>query len=441
MNITQIVYERKQLRVVARTLDAYLVSILLTVTVVFVALAQRGFSALGSLVFPILFGVAVYVLRRKIEDASVVATGLLAAVLLLLVVSVSTGAFLTPKASPVTLASILALLLFFTAPCYVTARACLAATRMRRLRTTAREMTEAMAEVRRRHHRHPHAAHRPIRSIVSFAIAMTLYGLCALVCVLIATANIWIAALVFAILCTVPARFYERGQRQSAVAAAELRRLDVRAPVLYLRSFANDRVFVKPTFRWTNYVHGLRKWFTLENLLVDSLWCYGPVVAIGRPGDRLPQYGAARDYVSDEVWQERVERYLSECGFVVILVGNGEGLKWEYERIVSHGLMSKTLLVFPPMPREAAQTLWNAFAERWPCAAPLDPPAEKCDRYLLAAIAPADGSQEVITCRYNGEEAYRLAIAILSRRLAAVPVAASRIKQPSPSVLTLRMGY
>jgi hypothetical protein len=47
----------------------------------------------------------------------------------------------------------------------------------------------------------------------------------------------------------------------------------------------------------------------------------GPFVAIGRPGERLPQLGAIRLYVADPEWQEMVTRLMSEAALVVLRAG------------------------------------------------------------------------------------------------------------------------
>jgi len=96
---------------------------------------------------------------------------------------------------------------------------------------------------------------------------------------------------------------YTRARRHVRASVSKVRARDTRAPVLLLRSFGDDmtaidvRDFKIPLFR---------QFPTFEETLTDHLWEFGPVVAIGRPGEPVPLLGAAREYVANEAWQARV---------------------------------------------------------------------------------------------------------------------------------------
>ena len=94
---------------------------------------------------------------------------------------------------------------------------------------------------------------------------------------------------------------------------------DNRAPVLYLRSFAED------------YEEDLEYYFatTAEELLARSYNRYGPVIAIGRPKEKLPLLGASRIYFDDETWQAGVLHLMSVSQLVVLQAGFAPGLFWE----------------------------------------------------------------------------------------------------------------
>src|SRR5262249_47588296 len=63
--------------------------------------------------------------------------------------------------------------------------------------------------------------------------------------------------------------------------------------VLYLRSFGDDKVKIRGRSAngrsWLENIFKIR----LEEIVVDHLFRYGPVVAIGRPRDKLRRLGAA----------------------------------------------------------------------------------------------------------------------------------------------------
>ena len=56
-----------------------------------------------------------------------------------------------------------------------------------------------------------------------------------------------------------------------------------------------------------------------------KLSAYGPVIAIGRPGETRTAAGAARTWVDHGKWQERVEELLHDSQFVVMIVGEIKG--------------------------------------------------------------------------------------------------------------------
>lgn len=90
---------------------------------------------------------------------------------------------------------------------------------------------------------------------------------------------------------------------------------DPRAPVLFLRSFRDEDI-VDLTSRTGR--GSIRR---SEEALCDALRGIGPVVAIGRPGEYLPEAGAARLYVDDQDWQQAVRHFLEAAAAVVLVVG------------------------------------------------------------------------------------------------------------------------
>jgi hypothetical protein len=140
------------------------------------------------------------------------------------------------------------------------------------------------------------------------------------------------------------ARWAHMARRYGAVAARDLLAADPRPPVLLLRSFADDnrRMLAKAQAGWSG--HGAR---TFEEVITKRLQPFGPVVAIGRPGEAVPSAGAAREYLSDETWQERVEELIGQALAIVVIAGMTANLGWELQRIESLGATHKLLLVVP----------------------------------------------------------------------------------------------
>lgn len=133
-------------------------------------------------------------------------------------------------------------------------------------------------------------------------------------------------------------------RRYQSVDARELLAADPRPPILLLRSFADDnrQISVALDFEWM--AQGGR---TFEEVLASQLDRYGPVVAIGKPGEIVPSAGAAREYLADDAWQARVEELVAASAAIVVIAGKTPFLRWELARIESLGALSKMLLVIP----------------------------------------------------------------------------------------------
>jgi hypothetical protein len=94
-------------------------------------------------------------------------------------------------------------------------------------------------------------------------------------------------------------------------------------PVVYLRSFDDDQSAAR-----------IRGKLTEEEHLALVLKQIGPFVAVGRPGESLPELGASRVYLGDESWQQAVDQLLRSARLVLIRTGSTTGLGWEVERAV-----------------------------------------------------------------------------------------------------------
>jgi hypothetical protein len=100
---------------------------------------------------------------------------------------------------------------------------------------------------------------------------------------------------------------------------------------------------------------------SFEMLIVETLQEIGPVIAIGRPGDRLPPLGAAREYVQNGEWHTRVQSLIKQAGVIVVLLGEGEGLKWELNELQRLQAWPNTLVVVPPWSRPERDETWNTL--------------------------------------------------------------------------------
>ncbi len=124
-----------------------------------------------------------------------------------------------------------------------------------------------------------------------------------------------------------------QGWKYDAVGAREVLAADPRPPVIYLRSFKDD---VKvPTQRWWGIFLKLFMWWlpvSFEQDLAEIMNRLGPFIAVGRPGERLPELGAARFYFDDSEWRARVSDQMQTARLLVILSGTTSNLWWEIDQ-------------------------------------------------------------------------------------------------------------
>jgi hypothetical protein len=192
-------------------------------------------------------------------------------------------------------------------------------------------------------------------------------------------------------------------RRFKAKLAHEVVQEDQRAPVIYLRSFKDDQAASMVTImgggvRFISYV-------TEEEQLAEAMNKIGPFLAIGQPGEPIldlrdirrnpnrteaqkkraeavawlklvlsigpaalwvprdeivPDLGAARMYVSDDAWQDRVKELLSQAQLVVLRAGETDNLLWEVQTVA--GTVRPERIVFLlPFPN---QKKYDIFREK-----------------------------------------------------------------------------
>jgi hypothetical protein len=134
------------------------------------------------------------------------------------------------------------------------------------------------------------------------------------------------------------------GRRMRAVPAEQQLQDDKRPPVLFLRSFEDDDL-LDPTPRMIPMGDFFPRRY--EESLVKPLKAIGPMVSIGRPGNKLPMLGGARLFVDDRHWQQAVIHLRKHASAVVLMIGRTEGVWWEIESSIRDVEPEKLLFFFP----------------------------------------------------------------------------------------------
>jgi hypothetical protein len=173
--------------------------------------------------------------------------------------------------------------------------------------------------------------------------------------------------------------------RRLKLSASQLRQRDQRAPVLILRRFRDD--FIE-SGKWS---FGAAP--TFEHFVAAELNRVGPVIAIGKPGERLQPLGAARDYLEDADWKTAVGTAIADSALTVFVLGATDSLLWEFRTAVERRGKRRTLVIVPPLADRAE------LARRWTrfVAASAD---------ILGAGFPGDlPDRSVLAISFIGDEA------------------------------------
>lgn len=173
---------------------------------------------------------------------------------------------------------------------------------------------------------------------------------------------------------TVSVALVTRGRRMRVSGADRVLAEDVRPPIVYLRPFGADRTEIAR--RMSSYVRvspreGFEK--TYEERLARTLRTIGPFVAVGDPTERLPLLGAARMYADDDEWRATVGELMAEAGVVLLHVGEGNGLTWEFCHVIELDVPERMILSLPldgKRKEPSRQERYDAFRRRFGDAFP-----------------------------------------------------------------------
>ncbi|WP_405731041.1 hypothetical protein OG885_14590 [Streptomyces sp. NBC_00028] len=174
----------------------------------------------------------------------------------------------------------------------------------------------------------------------------------------------------------------QNGRRHTAEILDPLRAAHSTEHVLYLRPFDLDTVMSGMPMELSGGGASLTNVFflsgrTLEEDLVRRFGRLGRVVAIGRPGEPLPEAGAERMYVADDEWQRVVSGLIARARVVTLSVGTGQGTVWEFVESL-RVLPPERLVLLIYCDRTAYDAFREVVAER--CALPEYPPPARPKR-------------------------------------------------------------
>lgn len=195
------------------------------------------------------------------------------------------------------------------------------------------------------------------------------------------------------------------GQRLLSRRAPLILRRNSRRPILYLRSFVSDSRWFE---NWSDLfwmVAAPGRTETAELSLSKAVRDIGPLIAIGKPGELLPPFGAARMYVDGQRWQQAVEQLVKESQMVVFRTGATTSFWWEMQHVFQNCDPQKVLVYLPPRAKNRFE-MYNVLRDRARGIFPHSLPDHPGDAIFLGfgpgwapRLYPARGPREISKLR------------------------------------------
>ena len=113
----------------------------------------------------------------------------------------------------------------------------------------------------------------------------------------------------------------------------------------------------------------------------------GPVIAIGKPGEPLPELGAARRYVGDDEWRAVVGQMMNDAVLVVIRAGETANLWWETHEALTRCSPERVIIVALG-PAETFTAFERRFTEAYGAPATTPAPPSRIREALLRLAFP-----------------------------------------------------
>jgi hypothetical protein len=181
-------------------------------------------------------------------------------------------------------------------------------------------------------------------------------------------------------------------------------------PILFLRGFDDDQCSFRRS-AWNLLARWLDLWSFRRNLdeaMVDELAQFGPVVALGRPGDKRTPFGAMRHYSADADWQRTLADAARSAQAIILVASDSPGVQWEYDLLKNEQMLAKVLLLFRP---DEGQARANTHAAEWFYAGASAAMEETATDATLPVAMRLNGSRPMlIVTRVRDAAAYVLSL-------------------------------
>jgi hypothetical protein len=243
--------------------------------------------------------------------------------------------------------------------------------------------------------------------------------------------GVWRGSIVIGVIAIVAGHgLFALGKRLAARAIWKVGNAAGDPPVLFLRSFEDDQFDFggrsrNPLRRWLD-LWAFRR--NLDETLVDEVARYGPVVALGRPGEKSAPFGAARYYATQDEWQRVITDAARRAHTIVIVAGATPGVRWEYDLLARERLIERTVLLFRPGPQSQAAN--RAALEAFPLDETERATLGDTDSAPLVALVHVEGKPVLLQASSMQPGAYVLVLRAHFQRRDVIALAQSARSAP-----------
>ncbi|MCP2316880.1 hypothetical protein APR12_002220 [Nocardia amikacinitolerans] len=204
---------------------------------------------------------------------------------------------------------------------------------------------------------------------------------------------------------------YSKRLAQTWIARAASEQMHENTPgVFLLRSFQDDdlRMRMRRSTRHNPIEFASAQPFErFEELLAWSMWRFGPVRTVGIPGTDLAPLGAAREYHSDDNWEDAVRQRLIEEKVIVFVVGRSRSLMTEVSAARELGVLGKCLFVFPPESDDELHSRALVLSAALGLANDVLAEPAAIGRYLIGLYLSDEGRPVLLTVDGRDDAAYQ----------------------------------
>ncbi|CAM1343401.1 RDD family protein [Tenacibaculum amylolyticum] len=181
---------------------------------------------------------------------------------------------------------------------------------------------------------------------------------------------------------------WKLGKKLRVKSLEERLKVDLRSPILYLRSFQDDKIGSKSlsdSILMKILPKSIPHNVVSEEEQIEMVMSrYGPFIAIGNPRELLPQLGAYRTYTTNESWKNEIINLIGKAQLYILRVGKSEGFWWEVRKVIENGEPEKIIFLLPKKKKDYLEF------------------KEKIDKLLIVPIEAAYIPNETMDYSFGG---------------------------------------